>query len=154
MTLVELVELAAPYAVDFTYRGDYSERLDGRPYIAVRFVSLDENGHLLGEFETRVMFDSGTKLTVLSHAAATALNLGDLRNYEAGNLEGAVPGADIQCAVVPIMVQLCGRLLPIRAMFPRETEPDPTRHLLGRDGVFDEAFFGLGGGESALYATA
>ncbi len=31
-----LIELATPYPVDFTYRGDYSERADGRPYITVR----------------------------------------------------------------------------------------------------------------------
>jgi hypothetical protein len=151
---VTLVELATPFGVDFTHRGDYSHRPDGRPYITVRFVALDEGDNLLAEYETGVLFDSGAPLTVLSRRAAQALHLGDLSRYEAGTLGGATSDKDIQCAIVPIHVQICGRLLPIRAMFPRESERDPARHLLGQDGIFSEAFFGLGGGEPALYALA
>jgi hypothetical protein len=155
---VTLLRLPTPYAVDFTHRGEYPEDPnDRRPHLTVRLMSFDQSGQMLKEYETGVMVDSGAKLTVLKHATAVALGLTDLANlrkYEPGTLTGAVAGDSIQCAIVPLMVLICERWLDLRAMFPLEDEPDPVHQLLGADGVFDEAFFGFGGGEAAVYASA
>ena len=107
---------------------------------------------MLGSYTTGVLVDSGARTTLLSLEAAIALGL-DLSEsrYPKGSIGGIVPGAGLWVAFAPIKVNLCGRWLDIPAAF--HLHPVPIRHLLGREGVFDQLDVGFRHVERAVYAA-
>jgi hypothetical protein len=156
---VTLAELPAPYVVEFTHYGDYSERDDDRPTITVQLMSFDGDGNRLKEYETGVMVDTGSDKTLLSVATAERLGLARPRHPTAW-LTGATSNQhiaedgeedDMPCFGVDLLVQLCGHWLPLPALIP--FEPDArVKQVLGRRGVFDEVMLAFGGGEPVIYA--
>jgi len=150
---VSLVALPDSRDIGFTHRADYSSQEGNRPVIDVEFATVDQEGRLIGTYETGVTVDSGADTTLLGLSAAVTLGL-DLTDpaYSDVPISGIVPGTRLAGREAPVLVRLCGVWLEIPVTFV--TSMGPVRHLLGREGVFDNVLFAFAHSEQALYGAA